>query len=110
MGMEQSVSFTGKTIPSFTAVRDLLAQRGYPVEMRMIDGQLASPDELPGADWRELRLSLAPGMITVRREPDRLRFVIWGNADAALQQARNELARAFAEVGDGVLESGTADD
>ena len=73
------------------------------VEMRMIDDQLAFPDELPEENWRELRLGTPAGMVTVRRDGDCLRFVIWGNADAALRQAWDELVRTFAEVGDGVV-------
>jgi hypothetical protein len=70
----------------------------------MIDGELAFPDEEPPADWRELRLATADGLIiTVRREPDRLVLVAWGSADARLVQAWNALAWAFAEAGNGQI-------
>lgn len=105
MGMEQTVSFTGKSIPSFLAVRDFLGRRAFPLQMGMIDGQLAFPDELPEENWRELRLRTPQGMVTVRRDGDRLVFVIWGNADAALRQAWNGLVWAFAEVGGGRIET-----
>jgi hypothetical protein len=105
MGMEQSVSFAGKPIPSYPAVRDFLSERGLPLQMGMIDGQLAFPDELPEADWRELRLRTPQGMVTVRREAEQLVFVIWGNADAAMIQTWNALASAFAEVGGGRVDS-----
>jgi len=99
MGMEQTVSFAGKPIPAYSAVRDFLGQRGFPLQMGMIDGQLAFPDELPTESWRELRLRTPQGMVTVRRDGDRLVFVTWGNADAAMLQAWNGLVWAFAEVG-----------
>lgn len=105
MGQEQTVSFAGKTIPSFVAVRDFLAQRGFPLQMGTIDGQLAFPDELPSEDWRELRLRTPQGMVTVRREAERLAFVVWGNADASMIQAWNALAWAFAAVGAGQVET-----
>jgi hypothetical protein len=105
MGMEQTVSFAGKIIPAYTAVRDFLSQRGFPLQMGMIDGQLAFPDELPPESWRELRLRTPQGMVTVRREGERLVFVTWGNADAAMLQAWNALVWAFAEVGDGMIET-----
>jgi hypothetical protein len=101
MGMEQIVSFASGTIPAYTSVRDFLGERGFPLQMGMIDGQLAFPDELPENNWRELRLRTPQGMVTVRREADRLVFVTWGNADAALSQAWNALVWAFAEVGGG---------
>ena len=94
MGMDQSVIFASKALPSWPAVRALLQQRGLAVQMRMIDGQLAFPDEQPPENWTELRVALPQGMVTVRRGEDRLVFVTWGNADAALRQAWNALAWA----------------
>jgi hypothetical protein len=105
MGMEQTVSFAGKSIPSFPAVRDFLGQRGFPLQMGMIDGQLAFPDELPDDSWRELRLRTPQGMVTVRRDGERLTFVTWGNADASMLQAWNALVWTFAEVGGGQIET-----
>jgi hypothetical protein len=98
--MDQTVSFTGPP-PSWGAVRDLLAGYGYSVQMRMIDSQLAFPDEAPPEGWRELRVGTLDGMVTVRREPGQMVLVVWGNADAALRQAWNALAWALAEVGGG---------
>jgi hypothetical protein len=105
MGMEQTVSFAGKAIPSYEGVRAFLGERSFPLQMGMIDGQLAFPDEVPNEDWHELRLRTPLGMVTARREGDRLIFVTWGNADAAMQQAWNALTWAFAELGDGRIES-----
>ena len=100
MGMDQTVSFAGAG-PDWAAVRDLLARHGYPVQMRMIDGQLAFPDEEPPEGWRELRVGTPGGMVTGRREPGQLVLVVWGNADAVLRQAWNGLAWALAEAGGG---------
>lgn len=105
MGMAQSVSFAGKSIPSYVAVRDFLGQRGFLLQMGMIDGQLAFPDELPDEGWSELRVRTVQGMVSVRREGERLSFVVWGNADAAMLQAWNALSWAFAEVGEGRIET-----
>jgi hypothetical protein len=101
MGMEQIVTFPDGRPPAWTAVGELLAAHGFPVQMRMIDGQLAFPDETPPDDWRELRLGTPQGMVTLHREPDRVRCVTWGNADAALRQAWNALTWAVAEAGQG---------
>ena len=105
MGMELTVRFNSAP-PAWTAVRDLLALRGSTFQVRMIDGELAFPDEQPPDHWRELRLSTPHGMmITVRREADKLKFVTWGNADAGLQEQWHALARAFAEAGGGTVET-----
>ena len=102
MGMEHAVTFPAGSPPSWPAARYLLASHGFPVQVRMIDGELAFPDEEPPEGWRELRLGTPEGMVvTVRREPDRVVLVIWGNADAGLVQAWNALTWAFAEVGNG---------
>src|SRR3974377_369433 len=104
MGMDQSVTFA-ETIPTWNAGQALLAEHGYPLQMRMIDGQLAFPDEQPPETWRELRVGTPQGMVTVRREASCLVFVTWGNAEAGLRQAWNALAWAFAEAGDGQIET-----
>lgn len=101
MGMEQVVMFSTRPVPPWPAVRDLLARHGLPVQVRMIDGELAFPDELPPETWRELRLGATPGMVTARRDADRVALVIWGNAEGALLQVWNALTWAFAEAGDG---------
>src|SRR5262245_24543026 len=101
MGMDQRVKFPGTAVPPWADVHGLLAERGFPVQVRMIDGELAFPDETPPETWRELRIGTPQGMVTVRREPEELVFVTWGNADAAMLQAWNALTWAFAEAGGG---------
>jgi hypothetical protein len=105
MGMEQTVSFAGKSTPAWGAVSDLLTGRGFPVQTRMIDGQLAFPDEVPPDDWKELRVGTPQGMVTLRRSGDSVAFVTFGNADAALRQVWNALTWAFAEAGGGTVQS-----
>jgi hypothetical protein len=73
----------------------------------MIDGELAFPDEEPPENWRELRLATPEGMVvTARRERDQLVLVVWGNADAGLVQAWNAITWAFAEAGNGQIQTG----
>jgi hypothetical protein len=104
MGVEQSVMFPAGSSPSWPAARDLLASRGFPVQVRMIDGELAFPDEEPPENWRELRLGTPDGMIvTVRRQGDCVVLVVWGNADAGLVRAWDALTWAFAEAGNGTI-------
>jgi hypothetical protein len=99
--MEQQVTFAAGRPPSWEAVSRLLAERGFPAQVRMIDGELAFPDEALPEGWRELRLSTPQGMVTLRCEADGLGVVTWGNADAALRQAWNALAWACAAAGAG---------
>ena len=110
MGMSQTVRCRDG-VPAWPAVAEWLTADGRPATMRMIDGQLAFPDEEPPPDWRELRVSLGPGMVTIRREPDAVTLVIWGNADPALVQAWNTLTLAFAELSGGSIatEAGECD-
>src|ERR1700730_13908206 len=106
MGMEQTVTFPAGNQPFWPATRNLLASHGLSVQVRMIDGELAFPDEEPPEGWRELRLGTPEGvMVTVRRERDRIVLVIWGNANAALVQAWNALTWAFAETGRGKIQT-----
>ena len=107
MGMEQTVTFPAGSPPSWPAVRDLLASHGVTVSVRMIDGELAFPDEEPPENWRELRIGTAEGMmVTVRREePNRVVLVVWGNADTGLVQTWNALTWALAEAGNGQIDT-----
>jgi hypothetical protein len=103
--MDQTVNFGDRDIPAWPAVRALLTSLGYPVQVRMIDGELAFPDEEPPETWRELRLGAAGGMVTLRRSGAGVTFVTWGNADPAQRQLWNGLTWAFAEAGGGVVQT-----
>jgi hypothetical protein len=105
MGVELKVICPGGTVPAWARVRDFLAQRAQAVELRMIDGELAFPDEAPPESWRELRLSTSSGMVTLRREPGHVSLVVWGNADRPLLLDRNALALAYAELSAGQVVS-----
>jgi hypothetical protein len=105
--MDQSVTFE-IGIPNWAAVQALLADHGYAVQMRMIDGELAFPDEAPPETWRELRVGTPQGMVTVRRDGQRLVFVTWGNADGDMRQAWNAVTWAFAAAGDGKVQMADA--
>jgi hypothetical protein len=107
--MEQQVTFGPQGCPAWSALDGWFGQHGYAVQMRMIDGQLAFPDETPPDEWHELRLGTPGGMITVRRQGNAVVLVTWGNADEAMRQAWNALTWAFAEVGRGqIVQDGQA--
>jgi hypothetical protein len=84
----------------------LLSGLGYPVQVRMIDGELAFPDEEPPEQWRELRVAAADGIVTLRRGDAEVTFVTWGNAESGMRQAWNALTWAFADAGAGLVRCG----
>lgn len=105
MGLDRTIVFPNERTPEWEAIRAQLAAVSETAAIRMIDGLPAFPDEVPAPDWKELRLGLGQGMVTLRRLPGRLNCVIWGNADTALQQAWNTLAWACARAGGGLIET-----
>ena len=108
MGAQQFVEFGDSGVPRWTVVIDLLQERGFPVEMRMINGELAFPDETPVEPWQELRLGTPEGMITVRQQGEGLALVVWGNAEGPMARAWNAVTWAFAEAGDGRIHCSSA--
>jgi hypothetical protein len=100
--MDLRVRF-GSAPPEWSTVRERLASRGLVVQMRMIDGQLAFPDEEPTTDWRELRVASGGGMVTLRRGAAEIACVVWGNADESTRRFWRALAWAFAAAGAGVV-------
>jgi hypothetical protein len=98
MGMDHKVSFRREKTPSWAQLKEALASRNLSLELRMIDGELAFPDETPPDTWRELRVGTPSGMITLRREIDGVTLVIWGNADENLRRDWNTLADVLREL------------
>jgi hypothetical protein len=98
MGLDQKIVIPSQKIPSWPSLAQRLTEQGIPLQLRMIDGQLAFPDETPHETWHELRISLPSGMVTLRREEDGLRLVIWGNAELALQEACHTLAQTITSL------------
>ncbi len=98
MGMTLHVT-TGDRAVSWPAVAQLLQARQLPVQMRLIDGQLAFPDESPPDGWRELRVACEGRMVTIQRSDAGINLICWGNADATALAFRDALAAAFADEG-----------
>jgi hypothetical protein len=101
MGLDCTIRFPAGALPAWDAIKNQLARVGEPAPLRMIDTQPAFPDESPEDNWRELRVGVAAGMVTLRREPNSLTCVIWGNADPALLASRDRIAWACAAAGQG---------
>lgn len=105
MGMDLTVVFPAGTVPPWPAAAGLLTQHGLPVQMRMIDGELSFPDEAPPEGWREIRVGTAGGMVTIRRQGDRVVLVVWGNADRGQRELWNALTWAWAAAGEGMVQT-----
>jgi hypothetical protein len=105
MGMDQKVLFAQEKTPTWPQLMELLAARNYPLQLRMIEGELAFPDEAPPEAWKELRVSMPGGMVTLKREADGITLVTWGNADVNLRQAWNALTWALAHLTGGTIQT-----
>jgi hypothetical protein len=106
MGVEKKVTFGERGCPAWARVNDLLTRRGFPVVVRMVDGELRLPDEEVPTTWNELRIGTPQGMVTLKRQGGGMAVVVWGNADDGLRQAQDTLAAAWAEASGGsVLEA-----
>ena len=109
MGMELTVTF-GKSTPSFEAILTRWKHAGIPIAIRMIDGLPAFPDEIPGDEWNEIRVSTSAGMLTLRRAKDRIMLTVWGNADAELIRHWKISAWACAAAGEGRIATGNGEE
>ncbi len=94
MGMERVVTFA-EPGPQWPVIRERLTTAGHTVQMRMIDNMPAFPDEEPEPGWKELRVTLGHGMLTLRRQPGAIHIIIWGNADEATQRDQEAIARSL---------------
>jgi hypothetical protein len=94
MGQEREVVFESGVVPNWASVWARLPE----VQMRMIDGNLAAPDEPPDEAWRELRVARDGEMLTLRRQADRVVLVGWAEPSAARQRLIEDLIRAFQEA------------
>jgi len=101
MGLEHTVRFRGEGSPDMRRVIALLGERNFPVQVRMVDGELTMPDEVPPEGWKEVRLATSSGMVTLMHQGREVRVVTWGNADDPMQRAWNAVAWAVAKAGDG---------
>jgi hypothetical protein len=104
MGLEIRIRTSDESPIAWPSVRDRLIELGDTPRLTMIDGELAFPDEEPPSAWRELRIGLIGGMVTVRRLPDGVAVVVWGNADAALIRSWKMAALAIAEISHGSID------
>ena len=104
MGVERVVRFRAGSPPGWPEIAAKLAESGESPVLRMIDGLPAFPDEVPDPAWKELRVGLTGGMVTLRRDIDTIRCVVWGGDDPSIQAALETCARAGGSAGDGPID------
>jgi hypothetical protein len=90
MGQERLV---GKARPLAEALAALAAD-GHVYPIVMVDGQLTHPSAALPTAWSEVRLRTPAGMVTVGRGAGVV-VKVFGNADPALLETRDRIARAF---------------
>src|SRR5436190_22139170 len=96
MGLDTKITFSADRSPPWPRLAEVMANAGFPLQLRMIDNELAFPDETPTDSWHELRDSTPAGMITLRREEAGTRLAIWVTADEGVLQARDKPATTTA--------------
>jgi hypothetical protein len=101
MGMEYTIQFSRMGVPTLPQILAVLAEQNFPVQVRMVDGELSLPHEVPPDGWEDVRLGTPSGMVTLVRRGKELAVVTWGNADEALRRAWNAVAWATAKAGEG---------
>ena len=102
VGIERVIHFT-TAIPGWPTIAAKCLEIGEPAVLRMIDGLPAFPDEVPDSAWRELRLGLTGGMVTLRRDGLAIHCVTWGTADPAMQKSWDRCTWAVAAAGTGTI-------
>jgi hypothetical protein len=94
MGMVHEVACP-HGLPNWPDLLKQLSAQGVRAEMRMIDAQVALPDEMPPPDWQEVRVSLDGWMVTVRRARESVHLIAWGDPRPELQHAVSVLASVW---------------
>ena len=105
MGMDRTVRFPSGAVPGWDAIRVQLDRLGLTASLRMIDGLPAFPDEVPDPGWKELRVGVAGGMVTVRAGVAALTCVVWGNAGDEVRARCDAVCWACAAAAAGVIET-----
>jgi hypothetical protein len=94
VGLERQVARAADSI-DIAAVLERLKARNFPSSVMMIDGQLVMPAAALPPGWRDLRLRTPGGTVTVARRPAGVAVLVFGNADASLQEAQRVVAEAI---------------
>ena len=95
MGMEQVVACDRV---DFGALLAGLAARGTSGMVAMVDGVLQMPGAIVPETWRDVRLRFPAGTLTLARRPGGVAVVVFGNADARLQDMQRQISDELARL------------
>lgn len=104
MGIDRIVRLPSDQVPNWAEISARLVEVGENAVVRMIDNLPAFPNESPPDGWHELRLGLAGGMVTLRRDGPSVRCIVWGSADPLLIRSRDACGWALAAASGGMVE------
>ena len=96
MGMEIVVLRTARF--ELVGLLSALAAKGLPSTIVMVDNALHPPTAEPPVGWRDVRLKTPAGMVSLKRRDDGIALVVFGNADAALESAQQQIAEALRAI------------
>ena len=91
MGMEITVA---RAEIDLAALLAKLAAEGFASSIMMVDNQLRMPNAAAPAAWHDVRLKTPGGTVTLTRRGGAIAVMVFGNADAALQEAQKRVAAA----------------
>jgi hypothetical protein len=89
MGMEQVVACDRV---DFVALLAALAAHGANGMVAMVDGVLQMPGTKVPESWRDVRLRFPAGTLTLARRDGGVAVVVFGNADARLQELQRQIS------------------
>jgi hypothetical protein len=95
MGMEQVVACDRV---DFVVLLARLAARGATGMVAMVDGVLQMPGTIVPDTWRDVRLRFPVGTLTLARRPGGVAVVVFGNADARLQDMQRQVSDEIARL------------
>jgi hypothetical protein len=73
---------------------------GLAVTVVMVDDELVMPGNTLPAEWRDVRIRTHAGTVTLTKKSDQsISVVVFSNADAALRNAQQTIAKALEERG-----------
>lgn len=97
MGLQVIVPRPGPV--SLAALVERLAGAGLASTVAMVDNVLQGPGATPPPTWRDVRLRTPAGVVALRRVPNGVAVVVFGNASDQLQAAQRTVAETLVGLG-----------
>ena len=97
MGLE---AFVTRAAPdcALAPLLELLAARGLPSTVMMLDSQLCMPGATLPSTWSDARLRTPAGTVSLKRRPGGIAVLVFGNADESLLAAQHKIADALRDL------------